>query len=257
MNLIIFVLLLKTLWTLIKKINNVGAHPRESFLLVRKPTKRRLASNPDKSKGSFDAISPVNLSRDANSINILHPDTKLATIESSHARSYYSSHDDDLKSVSFSTEKIMSFFPSDRELKCQGFASNKGSIFRTSHLQNIEKMTHSRLSIPSSVKLDEASVNLSVTDRKILPKKHKSESFFSRANFRIQAQRSQGDQKYLRAVNDKAEFLDEELVTHNDTTDRRLRGLLKKHAIKKKKTLVMKDIVKKGKSGAIKDMDRE
>jgi len=231
-----------------KKQNNVGSRPRESFLLVRKPTKRKLTPNsmsPDQIKVNSEALSPSNV-LDVNSILNVHPEHKLPTIDTSHIKSYISSHEDEIKSSASFSEKMLGIFPSDRDLKNQG-VPQKGSRFRASHFQKIEGTTPiSRSSIPSSFKLDEPSVNLSIQERKsqIQITKRTTGSFFSKTKIQIKAQRSfQADHKYLRAVNDKAEFLDDDILTHHETSERRLRGLLKKHAIKKKKTLLMKDVV--------------
>jgi len=236
-----------------KQASNVGAHPRESFLLVRKPTQRRLSKHPDhsQSKCFTEALSPIQPFAEATSMVALHPEIRLGTTETLNVKSYQSSHEDEIKSsVSLTTEKAIGLFPSDRDMKSSIFAVNRGSRsrFRISHFQQIEKIAPSRSSVPSSNKLDEQSLNLSVTNRGPPSQiaKRITESFFSRTRLSTQERKSvRFTTKYLKAINDKCEFFEDEITYHHETTDRRLRGLLKKHAIKRRRTLEMKDIVKK------------
>jgi hypothetical protein len=53
------------------------------------------------------------------------------------------------------------------------------------------------------------------------------------------------EMKYLRAINDKAEFSSAETFQQNEVLDRRLRGLLKKHAIKRQETYNITTVIKK------------
>ncbi len=179
-----------------------------------------------------------------------------ASLKVAQIRSYGDSHEDDARSsISLSTDKGMVFanFNSDREIKDRNnFVSNKDSRFRASRFQNqLDKLTPANLSHLSlgSFRIED-SHNVSLPDRRSVrsptePPRRKSHLFTSKLSLRPRRSVNNIDTKYLRAIGDKVEYLHHDTLRQNETTDRKLRGLLKKHAIKKKRTFEMTDIIKK------------
>jgi len=233
--------------------HQVITRPRESFLLVRKPTKRRLYSNltVNNSSTPFGSLQLPNKTGGEEEALSIYSDLKVQQI-----RSYGDSHDDEQRSsFSMSTEKgiVLANWNSDREVRERGlsshnnFVSNKDSRFRASRFQSqLERLPVN----PSmgSFRIEDGS-NISLPDRRVKsplePPRRKSLMFTTRLSFhRPRKSVNNIDMKYLRAIGDKVEYLHHDTLRNNETTDRKLRGLLKKHAIKNK-TYEMTNIIKK------------
>jgi len=226
--------------------------PKESSLMVRKPTKRRLVSSKTEKSPSNIVLAGSCLKE----VNLLHINTESRVL---NVVSQNDSHEDEPRSeaksvVSLSTEKALSSvgaWNSEREIKDKNhFVSNKDSKFRASRFQHPSEKSEANNSSLHDVKLEDHS-SVSFHERKgrsgtESPSKRKSWIFGSKHSLKSRHSLMGIEEKHLRAINDKAEYMDVEERQNIEATDRRqLRGLLKKYAAKRRRTFEMTDLLKK------------
>ncbi len=160
--------------------------------------------------------------------------------------------------VSLSTDKALSsvgMWNSEREIKDKNqHVSNKDSKFRASRFQHHVEKTEPNNSSLHSVKLEDPS-SISFHEKKGRSgidnsPKRKSWIWGSKHSLKSRHSIMGIDEKHLRAINDKAEYMDVVDRQNNEAIDRRqLRGLLKKYAAKRRRTFEMSDLLKKLKQG--------